>query len=154
MFYGQVVPVANALPGPILVKIASGLGYVIGFDLAGPALGAVLAVSAFLASIASCSALALGVLAGYDKARHSLFVRNIASFILPVICGLLASTSVSMLHSNAVIGGEAGVPPVLIVLGTIAVAVAVPLVHRLAHVPDILIIVACGALSLGLLAAV
>ncbi|WP_210480155.1 chromate transporter [Naasia sp. SYSU D00948] len=153
VFYGQVVPVANALPGPILVKIASGLGYVVGFDLAGPALGAVLASAAFLASIGACSALALGVLAGYDKARHSLFVRNIASFILPVICGLLASTSVSMLHSNAAIGAEAGVPPVLIVGGTIAVAAAVPLVHRLARVPDVLIIVACGALSLALLAA-
>jgi chromate transporter len=151
VFYGQVVPVANALPGPILVKIASGLGYVIGFEVAGPALGAILASAAFLASIGACSALALGVLAGYDTARHSLFVRNIASFILPVICGLLASTSVSMLHSNAAIGGEAGVAPVLVVLGTIAVAMAVPLVHRLVRIPDVLIIVACGALSLALL---
>lgn len=152
-FYGQIVPVANALPGPILVKIAAGIGYVLGLNTAGPALGLVLATAAFLASIGACCAVALGVLAGYDKAQHSLFVRNIASFILPVICGLLASTSVAMLHSNARIGAEAGLPGAVAVVGSIAVAVGVAVVHRYVKAPDLLVIAVCGALSLGILLA-
>jgi chromate transporter len=152
--YGQIVPLANALPGPILVKVAAGMGYVLGLNSSGPALGLAIATAAYLASIGACSALALGVLAGYDKVRHSLFVRNIARFILPVICGLLASTSVAMLHSNARISAEAGVPGLLGVVGSILLAIAVAVVHRFAQVPDILLIAACGALSLGLLLAV
>jgi chromate transporter len=153
-FYGQIVPVANALPGPILVKIASGVGYVLGLNTAGPLLGLILAVAAYLVSIGACCAVALGVLAGYDKARHSLFVRNIASFILPVICGLLASTSVAMLHSNARIGGDAGLAGGVAVVGSVMLAVGVAVLHRFVKVPDIIVIAACGAFSLAVLLAI
>lgn len=139
VFYGQVVPIANALPGPILVKVAAGVAFLSG--------GWILAASAFVVAVASCSAVAGGVLAGYDRARNSLIIRNISTYILPVICGLLASTAVSMLHSNARIGGEAAVAPVLIILASIAAAVSVPFIHRLVHVPDILIILLFGSLS-------
>jgi chromate transport protein ChrA len=92
VFYGQVVPIANALPGPILVKIAAGVAFLIG--------GWALAGAAFFVAAASCSAIAVGVLAGYDRARNSLLIRNVSTYILPVICGLLASTAVSMLYSQ------------------------------------------------------
>ena len=149
-FYGQIVPVANALPGPILVKIAAGIGYVAGFELAGPVLGLVLAAGAFLVSIGSCCALALGVLAGYDRARHSLLVRNIASYILPVICGLLASTAVSMLHASARIGDAAGMPGWLVVLATLAVCAVIAVLHRWTHGKDLVVIVACSVLGLAI----
>lgn len=150
-FYGQIVPVANALPGPILVKIAAGLGYVVGLEVAGPVLGLLLALAAYLASIGSCCAVALAVLAAYDKTRQSLFARNLTNFILPVICGLLASTSISMMQSNIVIAGDAGIPGAVSSVSTLALAGAVALVHRFLNVPDILVIAACSLLSLGAL---
>lgn len=144
VFYGQIVPVANALPGPILVKIATAIAFVQG--------GWPLAVAAFLVAVGSCSALAVAVLGGYDRARNSLLIRNVSSYILPVICGLLASTAVAMLHSNARIASEAGVPAAVTVLATIALAASVPLIHRLRRISDALLIVAFGALTLAVLA--
>ncbi len=153
VFYGQIVPVANALPGPILVKVAAAVAFVAGEGVAGPLLGAVLAGAAYLAAIGACCALALALLGGYDRARRSIFVVNIGTYILPVICGLLLTTAVSMLHTNAVIAERADVPVWAAVLGTLLITGAVALLHRTMHVPDLLVIAACGILTLAVLSA-
>ena len=152
-FYGQIVPVANALPGPILVKIAAGVSYAAGLEAGSMLAGIVFAVAAFLITVGSCSAIALLLLAGYDRARDSVFVRNISAYILPVICGLLASTSVSLLHASAGIAEDAGVPPLWAILGSVVLAALVPAIHKLVRVPDIVLIVIFGALSLIALSA-
>ena len=151
VFYGQIVPVANALPGPILVKIAAGVAYTVGAESGSTAAGVVLAVAALLITVGSCCAVALLLLAGYDRARDSIFVRNISAYILPVICGLLASTSVSLLHASAGIAEGAGIAPVWAVVGSVALALTVPFIHRLATVPDIVLILVFGGASLALL---
>jgi chromate transporter len=151
LFYGQIVPVANALPGPILVKIASGIAYSVGVEAGSVITGTVFAIAAFLITVGGSSSLALLLLAGYDRARNSLFVRNISTFILPVICGLLAATSLSLLHASAGIADNAGVPAAIAIVGSLALAMFVPLVHRVGRVPDIALIIAFGALSLTFL---
>ena len=148
LFYGQIVPVANALPGPILVKIASGIAYGVGVEAGSVITGTVFAIAAFLITVGGSSSLALLLLAGYDRARNSLFVRNISTFILPVICGLLAATSLSLLHASAGIADNAGVPAIAAIVGSLALAMLVPLVHRVGRVPDIALIIGFGALSL------
>ncbi|TFB51064.1 chromate transporter [Cryobacterium tagatosivorans] len=75
-FYGQIVPVANALPGPILVKVAAGIGYAVGAAAGGPVAGIALTTAVMLV-VGVCAAIALAVLAGYDAARHSSFVSMI-----------------------------------------------------------------------------
>jgi chromate transporter len=150
-FYGQIVPIANALPGPILVKVAAGIGYALGLNSGGPLLGLLLSSAAYLASVGACCAVALAVLGGYDKARHSLFVRNVSNFIIPVICGLLASTAVAMLHSSARIGSDAGAPGLVTLVASILVAISVAVLHRFVRIPDVLVLAGCGLLSLSAL---
>ena len=147
-FYGQIVPVANALPGPILVKIAAGMGYSVGAALGGPATGVALAAVATVVSVASCAAIAVAVLGGYDAARRSRFVRNVSAVILPVVCGLLASTAVAMLHASAGIAERSGLPPVPVVVGSGVLAAIVGLLHGRLRVPDPVMIAACAVLSL------
>ncbi len=153
-FYGQIVPVANALPGPILVKIASGVAYGAGVEAGSVLAGVVFALAAFLITVGGSASVALLLLAGYDRARNSLFVRNISAFILPVICGLLAATSLSLLHASAGIADDAGVPPIAAIVGSVVLAALVPLIHRIGRVPDIVLIVVFGALSLAVLSLV
>lgn len=151
VFYGQIVPVANALPGPILIKIAAAIGYVVGNETATPLVGAALALGISLITIGVGSALAVGVLAGYDRAGNSRFIRNISAYILPVICGLLASTSISLLHACARIGENSGLPSVLPVAIALVLAAAVPLIQRLRKMPDVVLILAFGLATLLLL---
>ena len=153
-FYGQIVPVANALPGPILVKIAAGIGYTHGASLGGTWLGIAQASAAFLITIGASAAGALGVLAGYERASHSVFIQNVGHYILPVICGLLLSTSMSMLISNAEIGMGAGLPATAVIAASLALAATIWWLHDHWRVPDFILLGGAGALSLvALLAA-
>lgn len=148
-FYGQIVPVANALPGPILVKVAAGMGYSVGAAAGGPLVGVALATAIMLVTIGACAALALALLGVYDSARRSRFVRMISAIILPVVCGLLASTSVALLHASAVIGERVELPGLAVVVGTIVLAGLVAIVHQRVRVPDLVVIAVCAGLSLA-----
>lgn len=108
VFYGRVVPVANALPGPILVKIAAALGFVWGLNQVGVASGVVLAVSCTMLAVGACCALALLVLNYYDALKDSPFILSLKKYILPVICGTLISTSLSMMYESMKITGQYG----------------------------------------------
>lgn len=119
IFYGQLVPVANAMPGPILVKIASGLGYGFGAETGGPVTGTAFAVICFFVSIAACSAVALAVMAAYGRVSQSRFVQDLGDLILPVICGLLLTTSVSMVSANVDIGLKEGLAAPWLAWGSI-----------------------------------
>ncbi|GAA3853697.1 chromate transporter [Tessaracoccus defluvii] len=142
-YYGQIVPVANALPGPILIKIVAGLALEVG--------GWPLALIAAGVAVTSCSAVAVGLYAGYERLRDSLVIRNVAAYIMPVICGLLASTAVSMLAAGVTIGAKVGVSalPVLLSSG-LGVAVAA-LAARHTKAPGVLVLVVLAVASLGAL---
>ncbi|MBK0419083.1 chromate transporter [Leucobacter sp. CSA1] len=148
-FYGQVVPIANALPGPILVKIAAGVAY-----LAGGPLGLVMATAALLITVGVCGAAASGVLAGYGSLGHSRLVRNIALYILPVICGLLMTTALSMLRVSAQIAGEAGAMPVATLAASLVLVVVAYLAHRFSRVPDVVVILVFGVVTFAALKAI
>ncbi len=150
-FYGQVVPVANALPGPILVKVASALGYSFGLANGGPGLAVAVAGLAFVVSVALCSALAVLVMAGYGKASKSAFVRNLSVHILPVICGLLVTTSLSMVLANVDIGLAAGASPVVVAWATVAGVVLLWWLQRRYQLHDLVLLALGGGVSLVVL---
>lgn len=148
VFYSQLVPIANALPGPILVKLASGVGYAAVAPEQGAAMGWVMAGAAALVAITSCTAVAVVIMGAYHRAQRSPVVRDIGLYILPVICGLLISTSAAMLNAAARVSDAAQAPTVLVVwVSIIGVAVVTWLRHR-RTVHDVVLLTACGAISL------
>ncbi len=109
VFYGQTVPVANALPGPILVKIASAVGFSFGMACGGWPLAVIFSLGAFMVAIAVSCVPAMMLLAGYAKVGRSLFIRRLGNYIMPVICGLLLTTSVAMVDANMNVAAAASV---------------------------------------------
>ncbi len=153
VFYAQLVPIANATPGPILIKLASGIGYVIGVEH-GVAAAWTVALCAGVLAVATCTAVAVLVMSAYQRAQHSAIVANLGRYVLPVICGLLATTSVSMLNEVAEIANRADLPAPAIVWPLVpAIAGVIWLRHRkLLH--DVFLLLICGGISLGVLLAV
>lgn len=154
MFYGQIVPVANALPGPILVKVASGIGYAFGFEVGGPALGVLFAVCSFAMAVGACCAVAVAVITAWTKVARSVFMVNLGRFILPVICGLLLTTSVSMVLANAEIAVRGGVAPAPVAWASLLAVGVMWWVQRRFRVPDLVLLAAAGVTSLVVLLAV
>lgn len=151
LFYGQIVPVANALPGPILVKVASGIGYAFGVELGGPGLGVVFALCAFAMSIGACCAVAILVISAWTKVARSRFMLNLGRYILPVICGLLLTTSVSMVLASAEIAERGGVPGGPVAWASLVVVGVMWWAQHRFRLHDLFLLGVAGATSLAVL---
>lgn len=149
-FFTQLVPIANALPGPILVKVAAGVGYSFGAT-SGPLAAWVLAAAAMLITISASCAVALPVLATYDSLRDHPLMINIGRYIMPVICGLLIQVCASMLEVSASVAESVGVAAAPLTWVTLAMVAVLSYVHLKALVPDTVLLLGCGAASLLIL---
>ena len=132
VFYGQLVPVANALPGPILVKLAAAIGFVGRADAG---------------LVAAGTALAAVVMSLVERAQDSPVVRDLGAAVLPVISGLLVTTSVSMLGAVARIATDEALHAAGVVGITVAAILLVVRLRERSVVPDPVLVLACGGLS-------
>lgn len=122
-FYGQLVPVANALPGSILCKILTGVGYLAGFQMGGTSAGLILALAGFAVSVAA-SGLIFGLVARLLRTFHDVPVfRQISLWVRPIISGLLLNVALSMLRTNLEIGAGLAVPESAVFGLTVGLAV-------------------------------
>lgn len=150
-FYNKVVSISNALPGPILVKIVAGIGYVFGGSIKGILYGWLIAVLGMTTAIGACCIIALIVLIGYDALKDSEELKLIKEYILPVVCGILISTSLSMMEEimKIIIGvGINGGVSVIIGFGAVY---GLYRIHKKYHLNDLIMLLSSGVISLVLL---
>ena len=104
--------------------------------------------AAALAAITACTAVAVLVMGAYHQVEGSPIVRDIGRYTLPVICGLLLTTSVAMLNAAAEVTANTSAPPsAVILLSAVGVVIVTWLRHRRA-LHDVLLLALCGGLSL------
>lgn len=100
-FYGNIVSIANALPGSILCKILSGCGYIIGFNQNQSVLEGLFAgICGFACSVAASGAIVIAVRAIYDKYENLRIFAVVKHFIRPIISGLLLNVALSLYLSG------------------------------------------------------
>jgi chromate transporter len=150
-FYTRLVPVANSLPGPILVKIVAGMGYLFGERIAGVEAGLALAACSSLLAIGACSAVAVLVMSLYDSVRRWEFIKNLKKYILQVICGMLLSTSCAMLYESMKITGGKNIAGFISFPAILALVYGIYLLHKKFHLHDVILLLMAAAASLGIL---
>ncbi len=100
-FYNYLVPIANILPGSILCKMLSGVGYFIGYNRTGSILIAlIVALAGFAVSIAASGIIFCAVYFVYDNFEKVEVFQMISRWIRPIISGLLLNVLLSMFISN------------------------------------------------------
>lgn len=150
-FYTRLVPVANSLPGPILVKVAAGMGFLFGEQTGGALAGWVVAATASVLAIGSCSAIAILVMSLYDSVKQWEFISNLKKYILPVICGMLLSTSGAMIFESMKITSGEGIPGLISLPGIFILIFGVNFLHKKFHLHDVLLLLISASVSLGVL---
>jgi chromate transporter len=147
IFYTRLVPLANALPGPILVKVAAGGAFVFGLGKGSPAGACLMAAAAAAAVLGLCGTIAVLGLMFYERLGTSRLAAGLTRYMLPVIAGMLLSTSCSILYEGLKILG-AGPRPRLS-LGIMAGWTAVLFViTRRRHIPGVLLLLLSAGLGL------
>jgi chromate transporter len=147
-FYNWIIPVANALPGPILVKISAAIGFVWGQERASPIFGIFVAALCSMVASGACCSLALAVMNYYEAIKDSPLILSLKRHILAVICGTLLSTCLSMLCESARAGGKYGVSPMPVLSFMIAGVGATFWIRSRLRLTDMVLIL--GWIGLGL----
>ena len=119
-YYGSLVPLVNVLPGSILCKTLSGIGFYIGLNETGSVLAAyAVALAGFAVSIfGSCGV--VSVVGCFYNAFHNMEVFvAIRRWIRPIVAGLMLNVILALVYQNCKLGTtEAlGYAPVLIMFG-------------------------------------
>jgi chromate transporter len=101
-YFTQIVSVANALPGPILVKIASAIGYQYGYGATGGNLLAawLLALIGLSVTVGVSSVFQILLLGAYDRMADSPRLKLLKAAVIPVVCGMLVPTALSLLFES------------------------------------------------------
>lgn len=97
-FYGDIVAVANILPGSILCKALTSIGYYYGLSVTGSLGGGLAyALGGFGCSV-SVSCLVFGIIFHlYERFSGFRSMQTISHYIGPIICGLLGTVSLALL---------------------------------------------------------
>lgn len=151
LFWSQIVPITNALPGPLLCKMLASIWYHAAFTLnAGIGIsilysvyGAVLGITFTVVTY-----LAIYILFQYLK-KLSIF-EKLKKSILPLIAGLLVPTVLAMINSMMNMSAAAGIGSWYCALFTIVTIIICYLPLRF-KVKEPIVIVGMGALSCGVL---
>lgn len=123
-FYGNIVTVANALPGSILCKVLTGIGYTLGYNLNHSVLeGVLMGISGFACSVAASGTIVTIVAFFYEKYENLRVFASIQRFIRPIISGLLLNVGLTLYLTGIRLPLQAGTPE----LPTIAVALLLDL---------------------------
>jgi len=152
IYYNQIVAISNALPGPILVKVAAAVGYYVGFVKGGIIAGLLLAMIGTSLSVGASSVFGLVILATFNSVKDSVRLSLIKKYILPIICGLLISTTLTMLNEMLKITVNIKhVNPFISMFGIVAIYVSMWIAHKKYHIGDLYILLGGGLLTLVLL---
>ena len=149
--YGQLLPVVNSLPGSILCKMLSGIGYYIGLNESGSILvGYLTAIAGLSASIAASSGILVLVMYFYEKFEELEMFILLKKCVKPIVGGLLLSTSASLLSANIQVGLGIGwsTPKSLLVMLVLFASVVVARMKT--KLPNIILILITGIVTLGL----
>lgn len=100
IFYGDIAAVANILPGSILCKALTAIGFTLGSSVTGNLLGGLtFALAGFACSVA-ISCLVFGVIFHlYERFSDFRSTQTISHYIGPIICGLLGTVILALLVS-------------------------------------------------------
>lgn len=99
-FYGSIVTVSNALPGSILCKILTAIGYTLGYEMNHSLVEAVVcSLCGFGVSVAASGLIVILIGALYEKYEELRIFAVLKRFIRPIISGLLMNVTLSLYFS-------------------------------------------------------
>jgi len=120
-FYGQLVSVVNVLPGSILCKTLTGVGYYIGQNVGGSMIaGIMFAAVGFVTSVAVSCGFVSAIYYLYDSLIRLNIFQTISKWITPVIAGLLLNIMISLCNQCVNLSDGLGISGISIIIGLLA----------------------------------
>lgn len=114
-YYAHVVMVSNAMPGSIIAKVLTGVGFFIGMNY-GAVAGVCVAISGFACGVGISGMTFLIVYYIYERFEPLSVFRAIKRYIRPVIGGLLLTIAITMFSLNMNVADSFSLNPIFMVV--------------------------------------
>lgn len=123
-YYEQVVTISNAMPGSIICKVLTGVGYLVG-SAQSTAGGFWLALAGFAVGVGVSGLSFLVMYYVYEQFEHLCVFCLVKRYIRPIIGGLLLGIALSMVSLNVGVATSfgLGVAPVMVLSAAVLVLV-------------------------------
>ena len=109
-FYSHLVPIVNVLPGSILAKTLSGIGYYLGYNIShSTIMGVGVALSGFAIAIASTGFLFCVIYYIYTNFENVCVFQQISYWIRPIVSGLLLNVMLSLFTQSLASAKSVGI---------------------------------------------
>ena len=143
-FSTQIAGIANSMPGPVLCAIVTGIGFTYGSVNHGLAFGWLFGLLGLTLSITATAFGALTLFMCYDSVKDRARLRAVIRYIMPVVCGMLITTALSLLRQAASVLVEQNANPFLSVGAVIAMSAIMLYLHAKHRVNDVVLLLAGG----------
>lgn len=94
----QIIGIANTMPGPVIVAIVAGIGYTYGSIHHSIGFGWLFGFLGFALTITATALGALTLFMFFEFLKDSKRLQMAIKYIMPVVCGMLISTALSLLR--------------------------------------------------------
>ncbi|MDD7402431.1 MAG: chromate transporter [Butyribacter sp.] len=119
VFYGKLVPIVNILPGSILCKTLTGIGYQMGYQVSQSHIqGLIVALLGYASSVAASGGVFCAGYYIFQRYKKLDIFHLLRRLIKPIISGLLLTVMLSLVKQNMSIGLQAvfGPAPVIVIM--------------------------------------
>ena len=147
----QIMGIANTMPGPVLVSILTGVGYTYGYLHHGTAIGWLFGVLAISLAVTATAFGALILLMCFDILRESERLKMVIKYIIPVVCGMLISTAISLLRQASIVLVGERLNAFLSVGIVLLISLLMIFLHKKFRVSDIALLLIAGAGAVSVL---
>ncbi|MGN0286448.1 MAG: chromate transporter [Atopobiaceae bacterium] len=148
-YYGQVATISNAMPGSIICKVLSGVGYLVGYQQ-GFAAGAWLALAGFAVGVGFSGLSFLVMYHVYERFERLCVFCLVKRYIRPIIGGLLLTVALGMVGLNLEVAPTTGVGLVPMIVISAAVFALVWWLGRVREVSLGKLVLVAAGVSLAL----
>ncbi|MCL2708856.1 MAG: chromate transporter [Defluviitaleaceae bacterium] len=150
-YYGKIIGISSAMPGPVLVSIASGIGFAYGAGVGGTPFGWLFGSLGFAVSVSATAIGALAVYSFFGMFEGSARLKKIIVYIMPVVCGMLGSTALSLIFQAASVMTREGFWPAVSLAVVAAAFVSMLILRRVWRLGDPILLLSGGFGTFALL---
>ena len=148
-YMDRILGIAGAMPGPVICSILSGVGFAYGSALGGAALGWMFGILGFSMSVTATAIGALSLFTVFRLLKDSARLKMIIMYIIPLVCGVLISVSLSLLLRASVVIAGVGLHQLLGFGIVIAMFSLMLFAHRKFKINDMILFLIGGLSTLA-----
>ena len=147
-YMSRILGLAGAMPGPVICSILAGVGFAYGSSIGGAAIGWMFGILGASMAITATGIGALSLFTVFGILKESPRLKMIILYVIPLVCGVLISVSLTLLLRASEVISSVGLHPLAGLVIVIAMFIMMLLANRKFKINDMALFLIGGLTTL------